>query len=464
MAWTVAEIAAIARGVVLRGDASATLTGVSIDSRRVTPGDLFVALPGEQSDGHDHVDAALAAGAVAACVRHSWTSPHAVEGTLLGVSDPLAALQSWAEAHLLSLTARTVGVTGSNGKTTTKDLARVALGGGARIGATLGNYNNQIGLPLSILAMGPEVRIAVLEMGMSTPGEIARLVEIAPPEVAVITNVGPAHLESLGSIEAIARAKLEILNRAPALALLPCGAPRLLEPARERLAAGQSLRTFGTQPEADYRATDIEATGAGGTRFLVNGKGPVELPIFGVHNVLNALAAIAVAERMGRAWDEIRAALAAASPAPMRSEWRRIGALRLINDAYNANPASMVAAIKSLAATPAQGRRVLVLGDMLELGPRAAEHHRSVGLAADSAGIDLLLTVGERAAEISAAASRLSGAGQAHHFAAIGAAAEFLAGAGAAGDLVLIKASRGMALEGLIDELALILGAREGDD
>ncbi len=458
-----ADLARIAGGELLSGDPSAVVAGACIDSRRISPGELFIALPGEHTDGHAHVEQAHASGAAGAMVLTSWAAGAESAGTLIGVDDPLAGLQAWAAEHLKRLGAKTVGVTGTNGKTTTKMLTRAALGNGPRIGASLGNFNNQIGLPLSVLAFDAEVETAVLEMGMSTPGEIARLVEIAPPEVAVITNIGPAHLESLGSVEAIARAKLEILDQSPSLAVLPCDAPRLLDEARERLGDRRLLRTFGTKPEADYRATEIEALEGGATRFLVNGRGPVLLHLPGIHNVLNALAAIAVAERLGNGWEAIREGLRAARAAPMRSELFSIGGVDLINDAYNANPASMAAAIASMAALPTDGRRALVLGDMLELGELSPDHHRGVGLAADSAGVDLLITVGELSKQISDAAGRLRNARKAHHFEKRHDAAEFLAGWAHRGDLVLVKASRGMALERLIDELASMRAVREGD-
>ncbi|MAE72066.1 MAG: hypothetical protein CME06_16560 [Gemmatimonadetes bacterium] len=456
------EVARIVDGALISGDPSTAVAGACIDSRLISPGDLFVALPGEQTDGHAHVEQALASGAAGALVQSSWAAGAGSAGALIGVDDPLAGLQAWAAEHLERLGAKIVGVTGTNGKTTTKELPRAALGGGGRIGASLGNFNNQIGLPLSALSFGSKVDTAVLEMGMSTPGEIARLVQIAPPEVVVITNIGPAHLESLGSVEAIARAKLEIMDQEPALAVLPCDAPRLLDEARDRLGDRQALRTFGTEREADYRATDIEAGAGGVTRFLVNGRGPVRLRLPGAHNVLNALAAIAVAERFGSDWEAIREGLRAARPAPMRSERLSIGGVDLINDAYNANPASMAAAISALAALPASGRRALVLGDMLELGELSPDYHRGVGLAADSAGVDLLITVGALSEQISAAAGRLSSRGQVHHFEDPTDAAEFLASWADRGDLVLVKASRGMALERLIDRFASVRAAEGG--
>lgn len=461
--WHVAEIAAKVGGEVRAGDGSVSVCGASVDGRCVRTEEAFVALPGAHVDGHQFVDQAFHRGASAAIVRADWAPAQPGPGPLIAVDDPLLALQRWATAHLQKLGSRVAAVTGSNGKTTTKDLSAAALGGAPRIGGSLGNYNNQIGLPISILAMDRNVEIAVLEMGMSSPGEIARLVEIAPPEIAAITNIGPAHLESMGDLNAIAQAKLEILSQNPHTLILPQDSHHLREGARERLRAGIEVRTFGFEPGADLRAEAVRIQSDGTTQFLARDRGALQLPLPGAHNVLNALVAIAIAEHFGRDWAAIKAALEKVHPAPMRSERLQIGGVWLINDTYNANPASMIAAVRALVAQPTPGRRILVLGDMLELGQHSSDYHRNLGIMIDAAGVDWLLTVGPHAEAIGQGAPQLNARGGVAHFASADRAAQHLAQLAEAGDLVLLKASRGMALETIVEDFSKRRSGKGGD-
>ena len=451
--WTIDALCGAVDGTLIGDGGETFVTSASIDSRRIGPGGVFVALEGERTDGHAHVASAFSAGAAAAIVDESKVDD-LVDGPLVAVKTPLGALQAWAQADVVLRGIEVVGVTGTNGKTTTKEMIFAALGGEPDAGRSIGNYNNQIGLPLSVLGLEPAVRLAVLEMGMSTPGEIARLVEIASPRVAVITNVSPAHLDGMGNLDGVLEAKLEILRDGPELAVLPSDQPEIIEAARVRLADRTRVVTFGLEDGADLRAVNIVTRPDGITEFEVVGRGHALVGITGSHNVRNALSAIAVAEYFDRPWPRIRAALASAVGVPMRGERLIIGGFTVINDAYNANPASMACAISMLAAEPGEGRRVLVLGDMMELGPRSEDYHRGVGAAADGAGIDLLLTCGTKAAEITRAATRLAGAGAAMHFDDQASLAAYLGRWLRTGDTVLIKGSRSTEMERVIDLLA----------
>jgi UDP-N-acetylmuramoyl-tripeptide--D-alanyl-D-alanine ligase len=436
------------------------LRGAGIDSRCLRPGEVFVALPGGRQDGHDHVVSALRSGAAAALVSRAWAESQAAAaapGPLLLVDDPLQALQQWATAHIERSGVLVVGVTGSNGKTTTKELIVAALGGSPRVAGSRGNYNNQIGLPLSVLSLPEECEIAVLEMGMSTLGEISNLVSIAPPDVAVITSLGVAHLESLGNLAGIAAAKLEIAERNPALVVLPSDAPLLRHGiARDHPHARVTL--CGEDEGAHLRAAAVELDSAGRPSFQVSGRGTLHLPLIGAHNIGNALAAIAVAEHFGRSWEQIVESLESVQSVPMRTEPMVIAGIQFINDAYNSNPASMEAALALLRDTPGVGgRRVLVAGAMLELGERSEELHRQVGDAVAGSGIDLLLAVGALGAEIAAGAHRSTGHSPPPEIMVVAdphEAGRWLAKWALAGDLVLLKASRGVALEAAIEAFA----------
>ncbi len=448
--------------------ATRPLQGACIDSRKLRPGQLFVALPGSRQDGHEHVLAALEEGAGGALVSHAWAAgdqAREAAGPLLIVDDPLRALQEWAAAHIKRSGIRVVGVTGSNGKTTTKELIVSATGGAPRVVGSQGNYNNQIGLPLSVLALPAECRIAVLEMGMSTPGEISRLVEIAPPEVAVITSLGTAHLENFTSLEEIAAAKLEIVERDPRLIVLPVDAPILRRLARQRC-PGANLLLCGLSEAAELRADAVQLNDQGQVRFQVAGRGAVQLALSGAHNVGNALASIAVAEYFGTPWSEIVAGLESVRAVAMRTEYLTIDGVHFINDAYNSNPASMRAALDLLRNTPnVSGRRALVVGAMLELGDDSAELHRRVGESAAAAAVDLLVAVGPLGEKIALGMRQALDSSSAASVVTVADAQEaagLLAEWAEADDLVLVKASRGVALEATIEKFARLRARREG--
>lgn len=417
--WDAERLAANA-GARLARRAEGSPSRAVIDSRAVEPGDLFVGLRGERADGADFAAAALAAGAWGALVDRDVEGP----GALLVADDPLGALQRLARAWRRDLGAAVIAITGSVGKTSTKDLAAAMVSQGRRVHASRANFNTEIGLPLELLAAPPETEVLVLELAMRGPGQIAELAGICEPDVAVITNVGPVHLELLGSIEAIAAAKAEIIAGLPAggTAIVPAAEP-LLDP---------------------YLRDDVEVVRFGDDESPLDA---LELPFQSAHMRRNALAALAAARAVGvQPAGRVDVRLSA-----LRGEVVELsGGARLINDCYNANPLSMRAALADLATQSASGRRIAVLGDMLELGPGEVALHREVGEAAARAGVDVLVTVGPLAAHMAEG----FGDGEVTKAADAAQAAEIAARLLGPGDVVLVKASRGIGLELVAERLA----------
>ncbi len=420
----VAEAAGVhlARPATVAPDGAPGPSRVSIDSRDVRPGDLFVGLPGANVDGGRYAAAALAAGAWGALVAPEYARDDVREqaGVLLTSEDPLAGLQALARSWRRALAAQVIAITGSTGKTSTKDLLAAMVAQGRRVAATQQNLNTEIGLPLTILAAPPGSEVLVLEMAMRGAGQIAELTAIAEPDVGVIVNIGPVHLELLGSLEAIAAAKAELLAdlRPGATAVLPAGEPLLAAHLREDL----HTVTFG--PGGDV----AEIPDA------------LELPFTSGHMRSNALAALAAARAVGV---EPRGRLDVALSALRGQRIELPGPVLVIDDCYNANPMSMRAALDDLAAS-APARRVAVLGDMLELGPDEARFHTQIGAHAGSSGVDVLVTVGPLAA---AMAAGYGDAGEHHATPDAASAAALVAGLVAPGDTVLVKGSRGVGLE-----------------
>jgi UDP-N-acetylmuramoyl-tripeptide--D-alanyl-D-alanine ligase len=452
--WTLAGAAERAGGEVRGADAA--FGGVGTDSRADLTGQLFVALRGERFDGHDFARAAVQAGAAALMVDHALdlSIPQWV------VDDTRLALGRLAAARRDDFRGRIVAVTGSNGKTTCKEMIAAVLGQAGSVRATRGNLNNDIGLPLTLLGAGDE-DFLVLEMGANHAGEIRYLTSIARPDVAVITNAGRAHLEGFGSLEGVARAKGEIVEGLPpgGTFIVPSDSPWL--GLWRGLAAGRPMLTCGPDAAADVRAPlegIVSHWGEDGfrTRFQVTAGGrPLDLALSlaGIHNVRNALIAAAVAHVLGVGADALGAGLAAMRPVPGRLFPRvGVGGVRIIDDTYNANPDSVLAAVQVLMGL--NGRHLLVLGDLGELGPEASELHRQLGEAARRAGVDALYAVGE----LSAAAVEGFGRGARHLPDQSALLAALRADLGA-GDLVLIKGSRLAAMDRVADALCTDGGA-----
>jgi UDP-N-acetylmuramoyl-tripeptide--D-alanyl-D-alanine ligase len=436
------------------------VTGVSTDTRTLGAGVLFVALRGARFDAHAFLPAAAAAGAAAAVVA---PGPAAAAAGLprLEVADTLVALGALARHHRERFTLPLVGVTGSNGKTTTREMIAAILAERGPVLRTVGNLNNEVGVPLTLLELTARHQAAVIEMGMSHPGEIARLTAMARPQVGVVTNAAAAHLEGLGSIDGVADAKAELFAGLPegGLAVVDADDARMLARAR---ASGRRLLTFasGRQRRGDVAVLEVLAQGAAGMRFLLgvgNRELTVALPLVGAHNARNAAAAACAAIALGCTDQEIVRGLAAVRPVGRRLRLERLsGGLLLIDDCYNANPLSMEAALQTLAALARAegGQPLAVLGDMLELGPGEAELHRGVGAAAARLPVARLFGFGPRSRETLAGALAAGlPPDRSFHTEDLAALAEAVRAAAAPGDLLLVKGSRGMKLERLVEAL-----------
>jgi UDP-N-acetylmuramoyl-tripeptide--D-alanyl-D-alanine ligase len=436
------------------------LAGVSIDSRTLKPGELFVAIAGPRFDGHAFVAEAAARGAAGAVVHRDVAAPE--DFPLLRVGDTTAALGGLARRVRDAARIPVVCVTGSAGKTTTKEMIAALLGLSGPVLKTEGNLNNQYGLPLTLLRLTGEHTAAVLELGMSASGELRRLAEIARPDVAVITNVGPVHLEFFESIDDIALAKAEILE-----GLAPSGTAVLnRDDARvRRIGEGRRGRVvwFGRDAGSDVHAERWSATADGMLFTLVVAGKPFEvvLPLPGLHNMMNFLAAAAAAHALGVTLEALPAAAHALVPAPHRGVVERLGqGVTLLDDCYNSNPVAVEAALGALQVTPHE-RRVAFLGDMLELGASGPELHRQVGLRLPEL-VDVVVAVGPLSAELLKGAHAAGLAEDAlHYFPDAAAAALASAAITHAGDAVLVKGSRGVRMESIVEALRTRFGRVE---
>jgi UDP-N-acetylmuramoyl-tripeptide--D-alanyl-D-alanine ligase len=421
-------------------------SGYSIDSRTIGLGQLFFAVKGERLDGHDYVEQALDQGAIAAVVRKDQLGRYSSSTRLLAVNDTLIALQTLATAVRKLWGKPLVGVTGSVGKTTTKEAIAHVLTSRFRVLKSEGNFNNHFGLPLMLLKLEPEHDLAVIEMGMSHAGEIRALGKIAQPEIGIVTNVAPVHLEFFDSLAGIARAKYELIESLPPNGVAVLNADDDYVSQFGRDFKGKVVM-YGTRATANVRAENVQIRGVEGSEFdVVVGaiREPVTLALVGEHNVLNALAAVAVGLERGLTLAQAAAALATLAPADKRGEVVRLGNITVINDCYNCNPKALNAMVNSLASMAAQ-RRIAVVGAMLELGPTGEELHRQAGRHIAEKKIDLLLGVRAPADALVEAAQQ---AGMRAEFVATPEeAGEWLAREAQDGDVVLLKASRGVKLE-----------------
>jgi UDP-N-acetylmuramoyl-tripeptide--D-alanyl-D-alanine ligase len=424
----------------------AVASGYSIDSRTLQPGDLFFAVKGERLDGHDYVEVAIAKGALAAVVEARHAPRFSAKSRLLIVEDSLLALQRLGAAVRRLWGKPLIGVTGSAGKTTTKEAIAHVLGTGHVVLKSQGNLNNHFGMPLQLLKLEPEHELAVIEMGMSHAGEITALAKLAQPDCGVVTLVAPVHLEFFDSIAGIARAKYELIQ-----ALHPGGIAVLNADDEYVSQFGRDFHgrvvMFGIRKPADVRAENIESRGPAGSAFdiVVNGdREPAALPLLGEHNIYNALAGVAVGLQYGVALRQAAGSLATLSAGDKRGEILSIGGATVINDCYNSNPKALDSMVRSLAAMPAQ-RRIVVAGEMLELGTAGEAMHRESGARMAKLGVDFLLGVRglARAMVDGAAASGM----RADFVASPEEAGEWLKREVRPGDAVLLKASRGVRLE-----------------
>lgn len=455
-AFTKQQVLEATGGQLLVAGPENLFCGISTDTRTLQPGELFVAIHGENSNGHDYLDAAKAKGAAGALVAEEVPGVqrrhlNCGEWTIIEVTDTTYALGMLAQAHRRRFSLPVIGITGSAGKTTTKELTAAILAQGHCVLKTEANFNNEFGLPRTLFLLTEAHQAAVVEFGMRGRGQIGYLTTLAEPTIGVITNVGLTHLELLGTAEAIALAKAELLDEMPAcsLAVIPAGGPFA---ALLRAHAQGPVLTFGESDDADVRAGDVQLEADGCARFTLHAPGvscAVRVGVPGRHQVWNALAAAAAALAAGATPGEVQAGLAGC--ATITGRMCVTVAPRdftVIDDTYNANPDAMRATLQSLAEMRG-GKKVAILGDMLELGAAEVAQHREIGRLAMALGIDAVLAVGERAQDYVAGAADARARWCPDHAAAVDAALALLA----PGDCVLVKGSRSMHMETVVEAL-----------
>ena len=450
--FTPAEVLAATKGKCLTPGTAAKFAGVATDTRNLAAGSLFVALSGERFDGHDFIEAAVrqgAAGIVASCEPAGVPSAVAV----FLVPDTRLAYQDLARFHRCRFQMPVIAVTGSNGKTSTKDMIAAVLSTQRNILKTEANFNNEIGLSQTLLKIGPEHEAVVVEMGMRGLGEIAGLAATARPTVGVVTNVGETHLERLGSVENIAAAKAELVQALPmeGIAILNGDDVHVLA---MRQKTNARVMTYGIGPDLDVQAINLHYS-AQGVSFDCRAKQAtvaITLPVPGIHNVYNALAAIAVALELGVGLEAAARGLATFEPGKMRLNIRNYGDITVIDDTYNASPLSMAAAIDVLA-TVAKGRKLAAIGDMLELGAAAPAAHEKVGRQLAAAGVEAVLALGDMA-RMAAETARDHGVAMVAACPDHQTAIQLLRKILLPGDTLLLKGSRGMTMEKLLDAFA----------
>ena len=457
MRLTAGWIAEAAGGHVRGGDPDTAVNGFSTDTRTMAPGDLFIALRGERFDGHEFLGAALEAGASGALVDRPEAWPAGAGGLLIVAPDSLLGLQRLAAAVRRHSGARVVAVTGSAGKTTTKEVAAEFLAVRHRVFRNKGNLNNHIGLPISLLELRRKPDVAVVELGMNHPGEIRTLVNIARPDVRVWTNVGDAHIGFFGSADAIADAKAEILEAASPGDVVVANADDARVMARVSRFGGEVI-TFGFGAGATVRALDVQDLGTSGTRAVLAvpaGERQIDVPLLGRGNLANVLAGAAVALHLGVALDDVAQRAAMLRPAPHRGEVVRLAnGITLIDDSYNSSPSALKRALDVIARSEA-ARKAAVLGEMLELGDHAPALHESCGESAASAGLAWLIAVGGEPAAVLARAATRHGMRRDDvlHVATSIEAADAALTRAQYGDLILIKGSRGIGTDRVVQRL-----------
>jgi UDP-N-acetylmuramoyl-tripeptide--D-alanyl-D-alanine ligase len=452
--FTVKDILISTGGSMLSGKEKDMFVGVSIDTRRLKPGELFVAIKGDRFDGHNFILDAVSKGAGGVivqdgCITNSGFDMKSV--SFISVTDSIKALGDIARFHRSRFTMPLIGITGSNGKTTTKEMTAGILARKMNVLKNFGTENNQIGVPLTLMRIAPEHKATVLEMGTNHLGEIRRLSEISRPTMAVITNIGPSHLDHLKDLDTVLKAKSEILEYIDGkeAKLVINGDDEVLN----KIKTGLKIVKFGLNKDFDFYAEKINLE-PDGINFKLNGKWDIEIGLVGRHNVYNALAAIAASRDFDVSIDDIKEALREFRVPNMRMEVKRLGDIKIINDTYNSNPLSMKQAIDALKDMTTKGRKILVAGDMLELGTLSGRFHHLMGRQAAESGIDLIVAVGKLAEHIAKGAQEAGMSGKKIKLCnltkeACGAVLQLIK----KGDTVLVKGSRAMKMEQIVTEL-----------
>src|SRR5436190_14652162 len=394
---TLSQIAQFAGGSLSAGDAKVVIEKVSTDSRTLKPGELFVALRGENFDGHNFIESAAKAGATGAIVESTWNRKISHNFALIQTKDTLQAYQQLAANYRKSLTVKVVAITGSNGKTSTKDFAAAVLARRFRVTKTEGNFNNHVGVPRTILEATSADEIGVWEIGMNHPGEIATLAKVAAPDVAIITNIGVAHIEFMGSREKIAEEKAALAEAVGADGAIILNADDLFTKTIASRARGKVILA-GTN-SGSIQAAEITQSGTGADFTILEGahRCRAQLSVPGLHMVQNALLAVAAGRAFGLSLEECASGLVAAPLSKARLQIKEIRGVQFLDDSYNANPDSMKAALRTLVELDADGKRIAVLGEMRELGDQSERGHREVGETAAALNIDQLIGIGETA-------------------------------------------------------------------
>src|SRR2546421_1055550 len=450
---SILQITELAGAKLEQGDGQSSVERISTDSRTIKKGELSVALHGENSDGHKFVEAVAKAGAAGAIVDPNWKGKVPAKFAIIRAQDTLIAYQNIAANYRKSLPLKVLAITGSNGKTSTKDFAASGLGRKFRDTKTQGNFNNHVGLPRSILEATSNDNIAVWEIGMNHPGEVAPLAKIAAPDAAIITNVGVAHIEFMGTREAIAKEKGALAEAVGANGTVILNADDSFS---KDIAGRTSARVlFAGTKEGTIHAIDIQQSADGSEFTILEGAHQchAQLPVPGLHMVQNALLAIAAGRAFGLSLEEAAAGLASAPLTKARLQIKEINGVQFLDDSYNANPDSMKAALQTLVELDSDGKRIAVLGEMRELGQETQRGHEEVGEAAAAFGIDQLIGIGEMGAVISRAAEK-AGLEKSQAVGSTSEAAELLLEIAATGDLVLIKGSRLARTEDVIEAVA----------
>jgi UDP-N-acetylmuramoyl-tripeptide--D-alanyl-D-alanine ligase len=456
---TAGQVEASTGGILLLGDRDTVISGVSIDSRTLHHGDLFFAIRGAVHDGHKYIPSAISKGALGAVVDAAYEVPerYPADRILLRVNDTHQAFKDLAAEVRRQWTGNLVAISGSMGKTTTKDFAAILLQAKYNVYRSPGNYNNLFGLPLAIFKLSPDDHIGIFEMGMSAPGEIAEMCRIAEPSIGIITNIAPVHLESMGTMAEIAKAKGEMVEALPARGTLIFNADNEWTCGLAAHFRGEKI-AFGFSEHAQVRADEIAVSGTRETRFRLRCPGisrRAVIPVAGAHFVMNTLPAIALALHFNLTIDQIVERLRDLRQAPMRGQIIPFQeGFTIIDDSYNSNPEALKNMIQLLANLPSFKRRVLVAGEMLELGHESSRLHRECGAWAAACGIDIVVGVQGSAKEIAAGAVAAGAArSRVHFFTEINPAIDFISRNVQPGDLILIKGSRGIHLEKMVQAM-----------